>query len=203
MVDSDDREVAAKVLAPIRSLGPVLNDDVALMPYPDTLEDGGAAPAGLRFLMRSAFVYQESVPQALQILADVASCQASLVIAVRSVGGAVARVPDLATAYAHRRAELMILMFVAGTEPVVDSAEPGLDAIWERLGPHVNGAYANFLSTATGADVAAVYPTETYRRLAAIKRRYDAANLFSRNHNVRPSSSRLAGGRSTEIRRAG
>jgi FAD/FMN-containing dehydrogenase len=59
--------------------------------------------------------------------------------------------------------------------------------LWEDLGPHVNGAYANFLTNATEEDVAAVYPAETYRRLAAVKRQYDPDNLFAGNHNVRPS----------------
>jgi FAD/FMN-containing dehydrogenase len=55
------------------------------------------------------------------------------------------------------------------------------------LAPHVDGAYANFLSSATEADVAAVYPHATYERLAAVKRQYDPANLFSGNHNVPPA----------------
>jgi hypothetical protein len=32
----------------------------------------------------------------------------------------------------------------------------------------------------------AVYPSETYQRLAAVKQRYDAGNLFAGNHNVPP-----------------
>ena len=95
-------------------------------------------------------------------------------------------VPDDATAYAHRQAELMFVTTTAGPAPVVDAARPALDAIWGRLAPHVNGAYANFLTAATGADVAAIYPAETYQRLAAVKHRYDPGNLFARNHNVRP-----------------
>ncbi len=35
-------------------------------------------------------------------------------------------------------------------------------------------------------DVAAIYPTQTHERLAAVKRQYDPGNLFARNHNVRP-----------------
>ena len=61
-----------------------------------------------------------------------------------------------------------------------------LEAIWGRLAPHVNGAYANFLASATEEDVAAIYPAQTYQRLAAVKRQYDPGNLFARNHNVRP-----------------
>jgi FAD/FMN-containing dehydrogenase len=50
----------------------------------------------------------------------------------------------------------------------------------------VSGAYANFLTGATDADVAAVYPSPTYERLASVKRRYDPDNLFTGNLNVRP-----------------
>ena len=74
-----------------------------------------------------------------------------------------------------------------GPAPVIEAGRPGLDAIWARLAPHTNGAYANFLSTTSEADVAAIYPTETRRRLAAVKREYDPANVFAGNHNVRPS----------------
>jgi FAD/FMN-containing dehydrogenase len=84
-------------------------------------------------------------------------------------------------------------MFVttsAGPEAVVEAARPGLEAVWARLGPHAGGAYANFMSSATAEDVAAIYPSEVRRRLAAVKRRYDPGNLFGRNHNIRPAGSR-------------
>jgi hypothetical protein len=69
----------------------------------------------------------------------------------------------------------------------VEATRPALDAIWRRLGPHVTGAYANFLSRATDEEVAAVYPAETRKRLAEVKHRYDAGNLFAGNHNVAPA----------------
>lgn len=74
----------------------------------------------------------------------------------------------------------------AGPKPVVESARPAQDAIWSRLAPHVNGAYANFLTSATEEDVAAIYPAQTYQRLTTVKRQYDPGNLFARNHNVLP-----------------
>jgi FAD/FMN-containing dehydrogenase len=61
-----------------------------------------------------------------------------------------------------------------------------LEAVWARLAPHISGAYANPLASATEEDVAAIYPAGTYKRLAAVKRQYDPGNLFARNHNVRP-----------------
>ena len=184
--DGDDPELAAQAIDPIRRLGTVTGDDIALQPYADTLVDGMTPPPGIQFVTRSAFADKESVSEVLQILAEAGASERSPFIAVRSVGGAVSRVPDDATAYAHRQAELMFVTTIAGPKPVVEAARPALDAIWARLAPHVNGAYANFLASATEEDVAAIYPAETYQRLAAVKRQYDPGNLFAGNHNVRP-----------------
>jgi FAD/FMN-containing dehydrogenase len=184
--DGDDPELATKALDPIRRLGTVLGDDVALKPYSDTLVEGAIVPPGIQIMTRSAFAERESVPAVLQILTEAGASERPPFIAVRSVGGAVSRVPDDATAYAHRKAELMFVTTIAGPKPVVDSARPALEATWARLAPHVTGAYANFLASATEEDVAAIYPPETYKRLAAVKRQYDPGNLFAHNHNVRP-----------------
>jgi FAD/FMN-containing dehydrogenase len=193
--DGDDPELAARAIDPIRRLGTVIGDDVALQPYADTLADDPPPPPGLRFAIRSAFVDKESVPEVLQILAEVRASEQSPFIAVRSVGGAVSRVPGDATAYAHRRAELMFVTTSAGPEPIVEAARPALEAIWARLAPHVSGAYANFLSSAIAEDAAAVYPPEVYSRLAVVKRQYDPGDLFARNHNIWPAgiSDRSAG----------
>ncbi|MEU7745621.1 FAD-binding oxidoreductase [Nonomuraea sp. NPDC049158] len=184
--DGDDPDLAARAIDPLRRLGTVIADDVALRPYADALVDGATPPPGIQLVTRSAFVDKASVPELLRTLVEVGAAQGSPFIAVRSVGGAVSRVPDDATAYAHRQAELMIVTTILGPQPVVEAARPALDAIWARLAPHVNGAYANFLTSATEEDVAAIYPTRTYERLAAVKRHYDPGNLFARNHNVRP-----------------
>jgi len=184
--DGDDPQLAAQAIDPIRRLGTVTGDDIALQPYADTLADGATPPPGIQFVPRSAFADKESVPKVLQILAEVRASERSPIITIRSVGGAVSRVPNDATAYAHRQAELMFVTASAGPKPAVQAARPALETIWGRLAPHVNGAYANFLASATEEDVAAIYPTQTYKRLAAAKRRYDRGNLFACNHNVRP-----------------
>jgi hypothetical protein len=124
---------------------------------------------------RSGFVGKESVAAATRILAEAATSPGAPLIAVRSLGGAVSRVPGDATAYAHRQAELPIVTTVAGPAPALPQA------LWDRLEPHVSGVYANFLSSA-GENV---HPPEVHQRLAEVKRRYDPGNLFARNHNVR------------------
>jgi hypothetical protein len=156
--DGDDAERAAQAIDPIRRLGTVIEDSVALTPYADILVDGMVPPPGFQFVARSAFVNKESVSEVLSILAEVGTSEGSPIISVRSVGGAVSQVADDETAYAHRAAELMFVTNTVGPKPVVDAARPALDAIWARLAPHVSGAYANFLAGTTEADVAAIYP---------------------------------------------
>ncbi|TDU84445.1 FAD/FMN-containing dehydrogenase [Kribbella voronezhensis] len=184
--DGDDPDLAAQALDPIRRLGTVIADDVALKPVAETLEAGMAPPPGIEVVTRSAFADKDAVPDVLRILAETGASERSPIIAVRSVGGAVARVAADATAYAHRQAELMFATTVIGPPPAIAAARPGLDGVWSRLAPHATGAYANFLSSADDEDTAAVYPTATYERLVTVKHQYDPANLFSQNHNVRP-----------------
>jgi FAD/FMN-containing dehydrogenase len=185
--DGDSAEAMAAAVDPIRRLGTVIKDDIALKPYLDILVDGATPPPGLKFVTRSAFVERESVADTLRILTEVAAEPGSPFMAVRGVGGAVSRVAADATAYAHRQAELMIMTTIAGPPPVVDAALPKLDALWQRLAQHVSGAYANFLTSAGEADVAAIYPPSTYARLAELKRRYDPDVLFAGNHTIRPA----------------
>jgi FAD/FMN-containing dehydrogenase len=80
----------------------------------------------------------------------------------------------------------MVVTMTAGPDSVVEAARPALESLWDRLAPHMNGAYANFLTGATDADVAAVYSEETRERLARVKRRYDPDNLFA-GHNIPPA----------------
>ena len=128
--DGDDPELAAQAIDPIRRLGTVTGDDIALRPYADTLVDGTPPPPGLQFVIRSAFVGTESVSEVLQILAEAGASERSPFIAVRSVGGAVSRVPGDATAYAHRQAELMVVTTIAGrsrpSRPLIQ--------LWKRSG---------------------------------------------------------------------
>jgi len=184
--DGDDADLAAQALEPLRRLGTVLEDDVTLKPYGEILEEGMVPPPGIQFLARSGFAEEDATPKVLQTLAEVAASGQSPIIGLRSVGGAVSRVPDDATAYAHRSASLMFVTTFVGPQPVIDAARPAMADLWDSLAPHVSGAYANFLTTATVEDVAAVYPNGTYERLVAVKQQYDPDNLFAGNHNVQP-----------------
>jgi FAD/FMN-containing dehydrogenase len=186
--DGDDGAAARQAIDPIRALGTVLSDDVALTPYAEVLEEGRAVPPGIGFDVRSGFVDHAGVADALAVLAEVGAQHGSPVIALRALGGALARVDRDHTAYAHRDAALLVVTTLIGPCPALEAGAAGHTAVWERLAPYLSGAYANFQSGAAPADVAAVYPDATYRRLAEVKHRWDPANLFTGNHNVAPAT---------------
>jgi FAD/FMN-containing dehydrogenase len=58
----------------------------------------------------------------------------------------------------------------------------------EALNRGDDAGYVNFLGDEGQARVRAAYPGETWKRLAAIKARYDPANLFRLNQNIPPAT---------------
>jgi len=47
----------------------------------------------------------------------------------------------------------LLALYRGFVDRVVEAARPALAAVWERFAPHVHGAYANFLSSATDDEV--------------------------------------------------
>ena len=99
------------------------------------------------------------------------------------------RVPIEATAFAHRHSQIMLNLaaFYTGSE---DRAikEAWVNSFAAAMRQDDAGAYVNFLGDDSEAMVRAAYPGATWERLAAIKRRYDPANLFRLNHNIPPAA---------------
>ena len=109
-------------------------------------------------------------------------------VELRVLGGAVARVPVEATAFAHRRRKLLCSVVAAGfAEDDSDRHRRWVRSLAGALGYLVKGAYLNFLDAADGGRLHETYPDGTYQRLAEVKRRYDPSNRFRRNLNIRPA----------------
>ena len=121
-----------------------------------------------------------------------ASDAAMRVAQIRVMGGAMARVPWDATAFAHRRYKVLVNV-AAFYEGESDRAEKQAwmdefaEAILTAAGATSHCAYVNFVNDEGPERVHDVYPDQTYRRLAEIKRRYDPTNLFRLNQNVPPA----------------
>jgi FAD/FMN-containing dehydrogenase len=128
-------------------------------------------------------------PTAETIMAHLEASDASMRVAqLRVIGGAVARVPADATAYAHRQSPIMvnIAAFYEGHE---DRArrQAWVDAFERAIRQSDRGVYVNFIAEDGDARVHAAYPGETWTRLAEIKRRYDPSNVFHLNQNIPPA----------------
>ncbi|WP_348535004.1 FAD-binding oxidoreductase [Pseudolysinimonas kribbensis] len=68
--DGDDPAEAGRAIDPLRRLGTVVADEVAIMPYDQILEPGGTPPPGIAFLTRSGFVDAASTAAMLDLLSD-------------------------------------------------------------------------------------------------------------------------------------
>lgn len=111
---------------------------------------------------------------------------------IRVMGGAMARVPWDATAFAHRNYNVLVNVAAFYTDEA-DRVEKGAwmeefsTAIQEASGATSNCAYVNFVNDEGPERIHDIYPEATYRRLAELKRRYDPTNLFRLNQNVPPA----------------
>jgi len=107
------------------------------------------------------------------------------------LGGAVARAPRDSTAYPGRDADHNIIIDAVWL-PEQDDRVGAAEAAWARefldaLQPHRAGVYVNFLdSDDDPSRVREAYGDDTYRRLAGVKAKYDAENVFHNNKNIRP-----------------
>jgi len=57
---------------------------------------------------------------------------------------------------------------------------------WDAIETKGSGVYGNFTVSTDATFAERMYPPATMARLAAVKREWDPANVFCRNHNVKP-----------------
>jgi FAD/FMN-containing dehydrogenase len=189
MVHAGAADAGERAIAPFRALAAPLADMVGPMPYPEIYppEDADYHPTAVG---RTMFVDQVDRDTAETIVEYLRASDATMRVAqLRVLGGAMARVPVDATAFAHRHSRIManVAAFYDGPE---DRAvrEAWVGDFAAALRQSDTGAYVGFLSDDGEAGVRHAYPTATWDRLAAVKRRYDPTNLFRLNHNIPPAS---------------
>jgi FAD/FMN-containing dehydrogenase len=180
-------EQGERVVAPFRALAKPLADMLKPMRYPEVYppEEGDYHPTAAG---RTMFLDHVDRGVAEKIVTTLQESDATFSVAqLRALGGAMARVPVEATAFAHRRSRIManLAAFYTGPEDrLVREAWVADFAASLRQGDM--GAYVNFLGDEGEGRIRAAYPGATWERLTAIKRRYDPANLFRLNQNIPP-----------------
>jgi FAD/FMN-containing dehydrogenase len=176
----DDKDAAMQAVGPLQQLGKVMRQNITEKDYADVLDEAHTPP-GFKIITNNMFIRNFS-----DDLIETISRQKGQMLQIRSCGGAMNRVPAAATAFAHRDSEAFMVMpaFIApSASPAdIDAAQAGYRAIAH----YGNGAYVNFFTELTGAEIPAAYPPPTYERLAKIKQIYDPQNIFSQNYNITP-----------------
>jgi len=189
MVYAGDAGAGRRAVAPFLALAEPVADLLRPMPYPDMFP-GEAGPR--RFAeARAMFAGGVGTRQAETILERIGESSAMMAACeIRVLGGAMARVPADATAFAHRQSRLMINV-AAIYDP--STSERSEHAAWvgglaAELDDGDRGAYAGLLADEGQERVRAAYPGATWQRLAAVKATYDPDNVFRLNQNVPPEA---------------
>ncbi|GIK39123.1 MAG: FAD-linked oxidase [Chloroflexota bacterium] len=182
-------DAGERAIAPFRELATPIADMVRPMPYPEIFppDEAGYHPVAIG---RTMFVDAINRQAAETIMDHLQASTAPMrVTQLRVLGGAVARVPADATAFAHRQRRVMANVAALYERP--DEAaqhEAWVTDFAAALRQGDSSAYVGFLGNDGQARIREAYPSATWDRLVAIKRRYDPTNLFRLNQNVPPAA---------------
>jgi len=188
LVYAGEVDAGERAMAPFRKLATPIADMVRPMTYPEIFvpEDGEFHP---KAVARTMFVNAIDRSAAEEIVDRLESSDAPVRVAqLRVLGGAMARVPAEATAFAHRASRIMVNLAAFYESPEEWAVrEAWVSDFAAALHKGDSGVYVNFLGDAPEAQVRTAYPGSTWDRLSTIKRRYDSTNLFRVNHNILPA----------------
>ena len=185
-----DLTKAEEVFKPIRAVAPPAIDFAGPIPMPalQSMFDGLYSP-GLQWYWNADFFTELS-----DKVIDLHIQHASQLPTVHStmhlypINGAAHRVKPTDTAWSFREANFA--QVIVGVDPDPANNERMIQwskDYWSALHPHsAGGAYVNMIMDEGQERIRAAY-RDNYPRLAAIKQKYDPANLFHVNQNIKPS----------------
>ncbi len=188
---SGEADVADAELAPVRSFGPPVADDVMRRPYTahQAMLDP-AFPAGLQVYWKGHSLERLSDEVIDVLVRQFGRITSPLsVMLIEHLGGEVARIDADATAFDHRDAAYNLAIIARWADP----ADAERHIAWARetfeaVRPFASGVYVNYLGIGDGAErVRDAYGEAKYARLAQVKARYDPGNVFSGNQNIAPA----------------
>jgi FAD/FMN-containing dehydrogenase len=183
-------EDGERAVAPIRRLGPPLDDGIRPMTYPEVQRIFAEIPFGLQNYWKGHMVSDlpdEAISATVESFANVTSDHSAILI--EAPHGAVHRVPEDATAFGQRQARFNASALAIWEDP----ADPDRHVRWVRdyadaLAPFATGGYVNYLAGEASTDeIASAYGRQRFERLVALKNRYDPSNMFRFNSNIPPT----------------
>ncbi|WP_407149334.1 FAD-binding oxidoreductase [Bradyrhizobium sp. ORS 86] len=179
-----------RVVKPLRAYGAPIQDEIAPRPYVEIQAAGDPLfPRGRRYYWKAQFLRELSDAAIDTLLASYATAAAESLLVLQHVGGAIARIPVSATPYANRDALYDCFPISIWDDPAEDAARiRWARELWEAMRPFsTGGVYANNLGEEGTERIEAAYG-ENFARLVALKTKYDPANFFQSNQNIKPAS---------------
>ena len=189
MVHAGDPEAGERAVAPFRALATPVADMVRRMPYPDMYPPGEGEYRPVA-VARTSFADSVELRSAASIMSWLERSSAPMAaVQLRVLGGAMARVPADATAFAHRDRTIManVVSMYARPEDRPES-EAWVSGLSGELSQGDPAGYAGFLGDEGEDRVRAAYPGATWDRLVDVKTGYDPDNLFRLNQNIPPAA---------------
>jgi FAD/FMN-containing dehydrogenase len=184
-------DVAERALRPLREVATPVADLFGPMPYVamQSLVDPLWGP-GAHSYMKAGFMSgldDDAIDTLVAQHASVTSPKTE--VHIQHLGGAVARQAPDATPFGGRNAPFVLNIIASTFTPDgYDEAVDWAQDTYAALGSALTGStYVNFLSDEGEERLRAAYGPETYRRLVALKDKYDPTNVFHLNPNIQPS----------------
>jgi FAD/FMN-containing dehydrogenase len=179
---------ADSVLAPFRALADPIADMLRPIPYPEIYppEDPDYRPIAA---VRTMYMDGVEGDLADHIVARIEASPAPMAVAqLRVLGGAMARVPEEATAFSHRdRAIMANVASMAMTTDELPERTAWVAEVSGEINPGDDSAYVGFLGDEGEQRVRAAYSPAAWERLTAIKAEWDPDNVFRLNQNIPPA----------------
>jgi FAD/FMN-containing dehydrogenase len=186
-----DVPTGQRVIEPLRNFGRPVGEHIGPMPYAGFQQafDPLLTPGARNYWKSHDFtqITDAAVDVIQTFVSRLPSPHCEIFLA--HLGGAGARVPSDAMAFSRRDAEFIINVHTRWQQPADDAACVG----WAReffatMAPHAIGSvYVNFMPEDETDRLPAAWGPN-YARLATIKAKYDAKNLFRVNQNIQPAA---------------
>jgi len=186
------RDEGERILKPLRTLAPPLGDTFAPMTYLQMQNMyEGALPSGRLYYNKSSIARR--LEPAINTFLELAHTMPTPLYSIgcQQLHGAAGRVGVSETAFPHRYDHFTVWVNPATDDPAESEGMVrwGRDA-WERIQPFVERAavYVNALedSLDEGEHRVAEAYGPNYKRLVAVKEKYDPTNFFRLNANIKP-----------------
>ena len=181
---------AEKIFKPIRAFKKAALDFVGPIPHPawNSMFDA-LYPPGQNWYWKADFV-KELTPEAIALHvkhgSDMPTWQSSM--HMYPIDGVAAKVKNNATAWGNRDARYAEVIVGVDADPKSrEKLTKWAREYWTALHPHnLPGAYVNFMMADEGEDRIKATYRGNYKKLVAVKKKYDKENLFRVNQNIKP-----------------